>query len=271
MARVGLVHRQPEELHGRHREVHVDRDRAAEVAEVFAEGPPRLVAHDLEVDSLAGGEVDEAPRLSACRLDDRSDRLLDALGGHEERVLPAPVALAERAVAGKHVLEALVGGGEDGLLGPARADAVAALHFVGVRGGLTCKCSGVRPQAHDLVAQPTVLELAEEPVRVGDERSRLHRRLRVNGGLEVGRAEVRVDEAVDVAPEPEAEPDVALGGRVGHEMTLWIARAGRRCTRWGWPSSHTSGARPSGRVDVNAPMPKATRAGSPTNTNGVLF
>jgi FPC/CPF motif-containing protein YcgG len=71
------VAREHEQLEGRHRQIDVDRDPAAEIAEVAAERPPRLVPDDLHDDSLAGRELDQAVRPRTRDVDDRSHSELD--------------------------------------------------------------------------------------------------------------------------------------------------------------------------------------------------
>ena len=129
--------------------------------------------------------------------------------------MPALVALGQRPVAGEQLLELLVRGREDGFVGVGRPHAVAPLHLVGVRAGLACEHAGVGAQAGHLVAQPAVLELVEQRLGGGDERARVDRRLRVDGGRQLRRAVVGVDDPFDVAAELQAQPDVALRGGSG--------------------------------------------------------
>jgi hypothetical protein len=93
MAGIRLVDRQDEQLDGRHRQVAVDGDPAAQVAEVLAERQPRLVSDDLRDDAFAVRQIDEGTRLCSRLLDDGGDRPLDPLGGHADRVLPPLEAL----------------------------------------------------------------------------------------------------------------------------------------------------------------------------------
>ena len=115
----------------------------------------------------------------------------------------------------------LVRGREHRLVGVGRPHAVAALGLVGERPALAGEHAGVDPQAGDLVAQPAVLELVEQ---------RLAPRRRSAAGStggaavdlrrQLGRPEVGVDHALDVAVDLQAEPEVALGERSGHPPSL---------------------------------------------------
>ena len=140
--------------------------------------------------------------------------------GHEHRVLPALVALGQRPVAGEQLLELLVRGCEDGFVGVGRPHAVAALHLVGVRAGLASQHAGAGAQPDHLVAQPAVLELVEQRLSRGDERSRLDRRLRVDGGRQLRRAVVGVDDPFDVPAKLQPQPEVALRSGLGHMASL---------------------------------------------------
>ena len=105
---------------------------------------------------------------------------------------------------------------EDGFVGVGRSRAVAALRLVGVRAPLVREHPGVRPEAHHLVTQPAVVELVEQCVRGGHELSWLSG---LRGGdrlRELRRPEVRIDDAVDVLPELEPEPQVALRDGLVH-------------------------------------------------------
>jgi hypothetical protein len=144
MAGIGLVDRQHEQLDGRHREIDVDADLAAEVAEVLAEREPVLVAHDLELDSFVVRQLDQTTRPCTRLLDHRPDYALDVLGRNADRLVPALVTLRQRPVARKQLLESLVRRREDGFIGVGGPHAVAALHFVCVRAGLAGEHAGVR-------------------------------------------------------------------------------------------------------------------------------
>ena len=118
-------------------------------------------------------------------------------------------------------------GFEDRLVRVDGANAVAPLDLVGVRAHLAREHPGVGVQPDDLVAQPAVVQLAEEAFRAGDEHARVDRRLCVDGGLELGRAVVRIDEPFDMSAELQPEPDIALGGGFGHLVSLRSRRAHR--------------------------------------------
>lgn len=101
-------------------------------------------------------------------------------------------------------------GCEDGFVGVGRPHAVAPLHLVGVRAGLARQHAGVGAHANHLVAQPAVLELVEQRLCLGDECPRIYRRLRIDGGRQLWRAVVGVDDPLDVAAELQPQPEVTL-------------------------------------------------------------
>ena len=111
-------------------------------------------------------------------------------------------------------------GCEDGFVGVGRPHAVVALHLVGVRAGLACQRAGAGAHAHHLVAQPAVLELVEQGFCSCDECSRFDRRLRVDGGRQLRRAVVGVDDPFGVPAELQPQPEVALGSGLGHTASL---------------------------------------------------
>ena len=80
VTRIRLVHRDAQQLEGGDRQVDVDGDPAPEVSEVLAERQPGLVAHHLQDDSFACGELDQVGRLGARLLDHGCDRELDLPG-----------------------------------------------------------------------------------------------------------------------------------------------------------------------------------------------
>ena len=107
-------------------------------------------------------------------------------------------------------------GGEDGLVGAPRPHAVAPGDLVGVRAGLAGQHTGEGTQPDHLVAQPAVVQLVQQVLRVGDERPRIGRRLGVDRGGQLRRAEVGVDDPVVVPAEPQAQPDVPHRCRSAH-------------------------------------------------------
>jgi hypothetical protein len=120
VAGIRLVDREHEQLAGRHRQVDVYADPAAQVAEVIAGCPPGLVANDLQHDPFAGGHLDQAAYPGARLLDHGRERLLDLFGWDANRIFPALVPLGQRPVAGEQLLEPLVRGREHGFVGVGR-------------------------------------------------------------------------------------------------------------------------------------------------------
>jgi hypothetical protein len=222
VAGVRLVQREDQQLDRGHRHGHVDRDAAAQVAEVRVVPEPRYVPDDLQLDALAVGQLDEIEALRPRLGDDRGDRGPDPVGGYPDRLLPAPVPRRQRPGAGQQRVEPLVRGGEDGLVGAGRADAVAALDLVGVRAVLAGQHAGEGTQAGDLVTQPAVGQLAEQRFGVGDEYRRVHRRRRLDRSGQRQRADVRVDDAVHVPADLEAQPEVPFRRRFGHRLRLQL-------------------------------------------------
>ena len=216
VAGIRLVAREAQQLQGRHREIDVDGDAAAQAAEVFAERQPGLVAHDLHDNSFAVRQLDQATHPRARLPDDGRDRALDLLGRHKDRVSPALVTFGQRLVTGQQLRQSVVRGREDGFVGIGRPHAVAPLDLVGVRAGLARQHAGVGAQADHLVTQPAVLELVEQKLCGGYERPRGDRRLRVDSRRQLRRAVVRVDDPFDVPAELQAQPEIALHDRQGH-------------------------------------------------------
>jgi hypothetical protein len=207
---IGLVDHEPDQVDDRLWQVAVDRDPAAQVAGVPAVAHPRHVMDDLEVDSLPVRQVDERTRARAGGLDRLPRHLLDPLGRHERGAPEGVVALGERARARQQLLQPLVHLGERGLVGAARPQLVAGLDLVGIRPRLAREHAREGVQCPHLVAQPAVAELVAERAGGGGELHRGDRLRRVDGGNQLGRAEVGVDDLVGVAAELEAQTQVAL-------------------------------------------------------------
>ncbi len=95
---------------------------------------------------------------------------------------------------------------EDRFVGVGRPHAVAALHLVSVRAGLPRQHAGVGAEPSYLVTQPAIPELAEEGLCGRDERPRVDGSLRLDGGGQLRRAEVGVDNPFDVPAELQPQP-----------------------------------------------------------------
>ena len=94
-----------------------------------------------------------------------------------------------------------------------RAHAVAALDLVDVRDVVAGEHVRVRRAALHLVVEPAVRQLGEQRIAVGGELGRVDLALGFCLLLQLGRAVVRVDEAVDMPAEAQCEQEIALGGR----------------------------------------------------------
>jgi hypothetical protein len=213
---IRLVAREMEQLDGRHREIDIDSDAAAQAAEVLGEREPGLVPHDLQDDAVVVRQLDQPTRPCGRLLDDGRDRALDLLGRHADRVSPALVTLGERLLAGQQLRQSLVRSREHRFIGMGRPHAVAPLDLVRVRARLARQHAGVGAQADHLVAQPAVLELVEEQLCVGDERPRVDQRLRLDSRRQLRWTVIGVDDPFDVSAEPQAQPEVALHSGQDH-------------------------------------------------------
>ena len=128
--------------------------------------------------------------------------------------MPGPPRLPpfeQRPVAGEELVELGVRGLVDGERGSHGTHAVAGLDLVGIRQLLAGQHARVRRAPGDLVAQPAVRNLGEQRLPVGCELLGRNELLGVDLRLQLGRAVVRVDQAVDVPPEPQPEHEIALG------------------------------------------------------------
>jgi hypothetical protein len=224
---------------------------ALEAAAVLAERHPRLVVDDLERHALSLGEPDGVAGPRAGCLDDGRQRGLEAVDGHAALLLPALVPVGQSALAGEELLQLCVGRGEDVLVGERRPHAVAALDLVRVRGGIAGEGARVGAQARDLIAEPAVGDVVEQCLGVVDETARLDRLCGRDRRGQPGRPVVRVDDPVDVAAEPEAQQEVALGDGPGHATSLRVAP--RRPGRFG-PLSRAA-AEPARRRSRGRPRP----------------
>ena len=178
---------------------------------------------------LAVRQLDQRPRPSAQHRDERTER-----GNHSrrlDRVLAAIglVALVERPVARKQVLELLVRLAVRRLGSQLRPDAVALLDLVGVREALAREHAGVGAETVDLIRQPAsalrvelggARHVGRECIRLRRQLGRVDRRCGVDGLGQLGRSVVGVDEPVDVSPEREPQRQIALDD-VRHAVTVF--------------------------------------------------
>ena len=224
VTRVRLVRDQVDELGRGDRKVDVDRDPAAAAAEVVVVGEPRLLAHELGLDVLVRREPEQPRRRGAEAFAERREDVEHRLGGDDLRLSPVRVPRDQVALAGERGVEPLERGGEHRLGRAVRAEAEASLDLVGVAEPLARQPPRERLDAEELVVEPGApprIELLALPQLPAQRRRvvREHRRrAKLLGGdavADLGRAEVRVDEAVDVPTEPQAELDVPQRGLHG--------------------------------------------------------
>ena len=131
-------------------------------------------------------------------------------------VRAALVPLCERTVAGKQLLELRVRGLEDGLVREGRSHAVASLDLVRVGRRFAREHARVDAQPGQLVAEPAVLDLAQQGIGLDHERAGLDQRRRLDLRRPFRRAEVRVHDPLHVPPDLQTEADVALCRRLAH-------------------------------------------------------
>src|SRR5262245_16174526 len=203
------------------RGVRVDGDPAAQGALVVVERGPRLVRDVLDLDGLALGKPEQVlGSLADVRehcVEDRGE------GIAVERIVLTPdlVALGERAVPRKRVVELSVSGFEQLLGDPFGAHAVAAFDLVLVGHVFAGELARDGLQAEELRPDPVVVGLREERTGVLDERAWVAKLLRVDALLDLGRPVVRVDEPVDVPAQTKAELEVALAHRSKRAACPW--------------------------------------------------
>jgi hypothetical protein len=120
---------------------------------------------------------------------DATERELDQAGAGS----PA-VVIADAGYWHKRQMENVIGRGIQVLIPP-------------VRKGLARQRAGVGCAGRSVVAQPAVLELVEQRLGRRSEPTRVDRGLRVDGGRQLRRAVVCVDDSFDVPAELEPKPE----------------------------------------------------------------
>ena len=217
---IGLVRDEVPDGGGEHRQVDVDRNPAAQPAQVVVEPGPRLVRLEQPLDRLAVGQTERPvgalPEVLGQRLDDRFELLArDGL-----RLAPLDEPLAQGTGPGERVVEAPVGGGQLVLGDRPRPHPVALLDLLLVRDHLATELAGHRVEADRLGPHPrpaprrqvrlrAAVEVRDQvPGVVGQRRQRPGRTLLARR-LELRWAVVGVDQTVEVPAEREAQGDVA--------------------------------------------------------------
>ena len=241
VAGIGLVRDEPDQERRRQGSVCVDRDVATQATLVVVERRPGLVGDVVELHLLAVGQADKPLGAGAQVGPERLDDSRELVARERVPVAPGLVALSERAIAGERLLEDFVDGFEALFRHAFGRDAVAPLDLVDERDLLARKAARDGLETKQLGAQP-VPALFLEPVEVLDQRGRVagdvgrrEELLGVHALLDLRRAEVRVDETVDVAAEPEAELEVALRD---------VAHVRSNSAAWPWPTPTQSVASP---------------------------
>ena len=190
--------------------------------------------HLLDDDLLPAGSSTSVSHAGAQHRDERTERR-----NHPRRldgVLAAIglVALVERPVARKQVLELLVRLAVRRLRSQLRPDAVALLDLVGVREALAREHAGVGAEAVDLIRQPApalgvepggTRHVGRECIRLRSQLGGVDRGCGIDGLGQLGRPVVGVDEPVDVPPERQPQRQIALDD-VRHAVTVFDGLGG---------------------------------------------
>ncbi|MCB1004802.1 MAG: hypothetical protein KDB35_11530 [Acidimicrobiales bacterium] len=174
---------------------------------------------------LALGQAERLVGAGAEVLGERGDGVAEAVGRHRLRLAPRAVALGQRAGAGQDLVEGRVGGGEAVLGHAPGAHAVAGLDLVRVPDGVAAELGRGRDQTGALGPQPPTpagvqpvevagaVEVGHQARRLGDELAERDPGLGLHPPRQRRRSVVGVDEPVEVAPEAQAEQQVALDER----------------------------------------------------------
>ena len=216
MARIDLVSREVQQVEAGRRRVDVQDDAAAQVPLVIVERPPRLVVTRPRPSSPspAGSSTRAAVRDAEQRQQvvEHRDGLV---AGAEVALAPGLAALEQRSVAGQQLVEPRVH-----LLVDGDVSALRAARRNSLRPRRCRRSSRRRARAHRWRSprtwsrEPAVFEPGEQ--RAAPRRraaAGVDRLLGVDLLLQLRRAVVRVDEAVDVLAEPQSEQKVVLGRR----------------------------------------------------------
>ena len=164
---------------------------------------------------MTGSIVSVSPSGSSTNARERSRRIGSSVvqdRDHERAVdeVPRPPGLPpleERPFPGQELIELCVHRFVHTRVDELGAHAVAAFDLVDVGDVIAGKDVRIRGTPTHLVAQPPVREIGEERVAVGGELGGVDRPLGLDLLLELGRAVVGVDEAVDMTAEPEREQE----------------------------------------------------------------
>ena len=248
VARVGLVRDQVRQLAEPVRQVGVDRDPRAVVAQVVVEARPRLVGDDLVATVSTSGRPYWPRTRSRSALDSAWTAASQPVGRALLATAVRGVALGERAAAGQQRVELGVRGGVVGRVAEVDVDLEVAAHLVDEADRLAAHLPGGALQAGQLTAQ----EVGRSAGRSGGVSSRSRPRAWSRSCCGVGAgssstcgadprvAGVGVDEAglqpVEAQPQPdvlegevERLPCASLRTRAGHSRPPSVSSPKRRC------------------------------------------
>jgi hypothetical protein len=233
MSRIHLVRSEHWEEVRADRQVRGDLDAALQAAQVPVERGPRLSRDELDLDALPFGKLDEAARFFAELVDERAERGQKLVGRYVLGLVPGLEPRGELAVSRQSRCELFVRGLEPLLRRGLDVESVTASHRLAPADRSAGNQLGDALEPGELRRKPVPplrilngVEVDANSARLVDQRFGVDLRFGLDDRLQLRRAEVRIDEPVNVLAEAEPEEDVALcDGQRGrcdeNEMTCW--------------------------------------------------
>ena len=220
---VRLVGDQPDQVGRADRQVGVDVDPRAPAAIEPVVGAPRLTGDERDPQVLAVRQAERVRRRRPEAPDQPLDDRGQAVDVDHEPGVPGGQPVGQRGVAREQAVDRGRRGLEPGIRDPRRRVREAAGHVLEVRQRVAGERRGLRLERHQLEVEPGApvgfghLGRQAVPERgcVGAQAGRRSELGHVHRRLEIGRAEVPVDEPRDVLVEAERQEDVVAGDRIG--------------------------------------------------------
>ena len=230
---IGLVRHEMTERGAQDRKVRVDRDAAAQAAEVVVESRPRFAGLELPFDVLTFGKPEELLRSVTKVVGQRANRRIELVDRHRLGLAPRDVSLPERTHARHDLVQQAVCGFELVLGDEAGSYAVTPLDLVDIGDVDAIQLLGGGFEPDELCPQPSApvriqRGLTAAAVELGDERSCVRRaarqRARVGAAIdptpEIFGSVIGVDDPVDMLAELESELEISIDQRrADHERS----------------------------------------------------